>query len=889
VIELPIVDIDWLKEHVEVPQDFTIDDVAAALVKVGLEEETINRATVTGNIVVGYVVDAVPEPQKNGKIINWCQVDVGERFNATDENGNKVPRGIVCGAPNMAKDEKVVVALDGSVLPGDFHIEPRKTYGHISNGMCCSERELGLGDNYDGIILLRDYGFTKAEYDALKPGDDAVHLLHLDQPTLEINITPDRGYAFSYRGVCREFHHSTGGAFVDPVPQLLEKAKEQTAAPAHDQDGQDAGDEKVAVVIDDQAPIHGVVGCDRYYVRAVHGCNPASRTPNWLRRRLIRAGMRSISLAVDVTNYIMLDLGQPLHAYDLDKVVPPIVVRRALAGEKLTTLDKKERELDPEDLIITDSPDGKQGSRILGIAGVMGGFYGEIDENTTNILIESAHFDQVTIARSARRHKLPSEASRRFERGVDTAIQPAAAQMAVDLLTEYGSGTASPVATDVDNTKSAAFIRFKVSEVKRLTALDVDVDKIAQILTDVGCIVAGGGNGELSVQAPTWRPDLTTPADLVEEIARLVGYDEIPIHVPNAPVKLEADKVDIADRLSRKRKRNVADTLASMGLVQVLSYPFVGKEDFADFLLDEASQEAASVEIANPLAADRPYLRTDVLLTLAQTVARNIRRGNQDVSLFEIGDVFCAKEDSVSIPALPGAVRPTDEQLAALDAGLPTEHLHVAAILTGNAIDSGWMKETRKVDWTDALAAVAKISDRLGAGLRTVEPTGMTNLTSWHPGRVAQVVFNDGEQDIVIGYAGELHPAVNEKLGFEPHSAALELDLSVLLDALRLTPLQAKPISTFPPVHQDFAFTVDESVASATVRDAIVQAAGPVLESIKLFDVFSGEQMEKGKKSLAFSVTFRAAEQTLTSDQTDAIRAAIVEKVTSIGGVLRTA
>jgi len=428
---MPMVDIDWLRDHVEVPEGLTYEQLAKDLVRVGLEEEEIHQSQVPGPIVVGYVVDATPEPQKNGKVINWCHVDVGDRYNDVDDQGNKVPRGIVCGAPNMKAGEKVVVTLPGAVLPGDFRIEPRKTYGHISDGMCASERELGLGDSHDGIILLRDYGFTPEEYEALKPGDDAMHLLHLDQPILEINVTPDRGYAFSYRGIAREFHNSTGAEFTDPVGELnahVPQIEEQAADTTHDID----------VIIDDENPIHGVVGCDRFYARAVHGYDAASKTPNWMRRRLTRAGMRSLTLPVDVTNYVMLDLGQPMHAYDLDKIEGPIVVRRARAGETLTTLDGKDHDLDPEDLLITDSPNGEQGSRILGIAGVMGGEYGEVTSETTNILLEAAHFDPISVARSSRRHKIPSEAARRFERGVDDQIQPAAAQMACDLLEAYG-------------------------------------------------------------------------------------------------------------------------------------------------------------------------------------------------------------------------------------------------------------------------------------------------------------------------------------------------------------------------------------------------------------------------------------------------------------------
>lgn len=867
---MPMIDIDWLKDHVEVPEGLTYEQLAKDLVKVGLEEEEIHASQVTGPIVVGYVVDATPEPQKNGKVINWCHVDCGDEWNETDENGNKVPRGIICGAPNMAAGEKVVVTLPGAVLPGDFKIEPRKTYGHISNGMCASERELGLGDNHDGIILLRNYGFTPAEYEALKPGDDAMHLLHLDQPLLEINITPDRGYAFSYRGVAREYHHSTGAAYVDPAVELNEKAPAVTGDPNITPD--------IEVQIEDDNPIHGVPGCDRYYARAVRGFNPSAHTPNWMRRRLVRAGMRSISLAVDVTNYVMLDLGQPMHAYDLDKIEGPIVVRRAHEGEKLTTLDGKNHDLSPEDLLITDSPNGERGSRILGLAGVMGGLYGEVTADTKNILLEAAHFDQVTIARSARRHKIPSEASRRFERGVDTQLQPAAAQMAADLLSRYGDGEPSEHPADVNNVVFRRPIHFKASEVARVAGLNLDVNRISDILTDIGCRVAGGGNGEFSVTAPSWRPDLNEPCDLVEEVARLVGYDEIPVTVPPAPVE---GTVGLTSE--QRHRREVANELAEYGMVEALSYPFVGDEEYKEFSYDPEAIKPVSVEVANPLAGNRPYLRRDILPTLAGTVQLNLRRGLENVSLYEIGHVYLWDPNAPAIPALPGGVKPTDEQLAALDAGLPVQPMHVAGILTGLAENSGWLGGKRAVDWSDAVEAVRRIADRLGADLTFDQPAAADVPAQWHPGRAARVMAGD----TFVGMVGELHPHVNEALGFPAHSAAFELDLDALFGTLDGKPVQAKPISTFPPVKQDLAFTVPTTMSADRLEAVIREAAGDALESIELFDVFTGDQIGEGLKSLAFAVVFRAPDRTLTAEDSEAIRKAIVDKAGELGAQLR--
>lgn len=871
---MPMVDIDWLKEHVETPADLSVEQLSQDLVKVGLETETIHRSSVRGPLVVGKIIDHTPEPQKNGKTINWCHIDVGDKYNDTDEQGNKVPRGIICGAPNVRTGMLAVVALPGAELPGGFKIAVRKTYGHVSEGMCCAESEIGLSDAHNGIIDLEHQGFSAEEVEEIKPGEDAIHLLHLDIPILEINITPDRGYAFSYRGVAREYHHSTGEPYTDPVPILTRRAPE--VKPGH------MGD--VPAAVEDSNPIHGNIGCDHYYLRVVRGFNPSAPTPNWMRRRLVRAGVRPHSLAVDVTNYVMLDVGQPMHAYDLDKVVPPIVVRRAGEGEKMTTLDGIERTLSHEDLVISDSPNGQRASRILGLAGDMGGQYGEITSETKNILIETAHFDPVTIARTARRHKLPTEASHRFERGTDTQMQAAAAQDAIEYLTRYGQGTASDNPTNIDTTVAPAPITFKTDWVKRLANLDCTPDEIASILTDIGCDVAGGGNGSFSVTPPTWRPDLRIPADLVEEVARIVGYDKIPVEIPKAPVK------NTGLTLNQKRGRRVTDTLAQSGLVETISYPFIGSADFDAFRIDPSKIGSELVEITNPLAGDRPYMRTHVLYTLALTAQRNIRRGMENVQIYEIGHSFKARPNAPVIPALPGAHKPTAEQLKVLEEGLPDQPLQAAGILTGDAVNPGWYKDSRPIDWSDALARVNRIAGVLGAHLTFTALSDATNLpsdfvaASWHPGRTAVVSTDDGTY---VGVAGELHPEVNKNLGFPDHSSAFEIDLTALFAALDTTPLKAKILSTFPPVREDLAFTVDESVTAAQLVAAIQEGAGADLESVRLFDVYRGKDLGEGKKSLAFSVVYRSASKTLKSSDAKQIRARVVASAAKLGAVLR--
>ena len=411
----------------------------------------------------------------------------------------------------------------------------------------------------------------------------------------------------------------------------------------------------------------------------------------------------------------------------------------------------------------------------------------------------------------------------------------------------------------------------------------VDNDKSRQLchkafLKAENLIYIDSGNGEFSVAPPSWRPDLNEPCDLVEEVARLVGYDEIPVTVPPAPVEGQVGLT--AEQL---RKRQGADELAEYGMVETLRYSFVGDEDYKNFALDVAETKNVSVEIANPLAGDRPFLRRDIIPTLAQTVQRNLRRGVENVSLYEIGHVYLWDPNAPAIPALPGAVKPTDEQLAALDAGLPDQPMHVAGILTGNAVDSGWLGERRAVDWSDAVEAVQRIFDRIGAALTLDQPKAEDVPAQWHPGRAARVMAGD----VFVGMVGELHPHVNEALGFPAHSAAFELDLTALFATLSGKPVQAKPISTFPPVKQDLAFTVSTDVTAAELKQVIVDAAGSSLESIELFDVYTGDQLGEDEKSLAYAVTFRAPDKTLASEDSEAIRKRIVDEASKLGAQLR--
>ncbi len=839
-----LIPLTWLADHVALPPGLTAEQLGADLVRVGLEEEAVHLGgEVTGPLVVGHVLSRTPEPQKNGKTINWCTVDVGEGE----------PRGIVCGAHNFEAGDHVVVALPGAVLPGGFEIAARKTYGHVSDGMICSQRELGLGDDHDGIIVLSRLGLAD---DQTPAGLDAKALLGLGEQTLEINVTPDRGYCFALRGVAREYAHSTGAAFKDRgLPTAADLAPVAGGFP---------------VELADEAPIAGVAGCDRFVAVTVRGVRANDPSPAWMQRRLTQAGMRPISLAVDVTNYVMLDLGQPLHAYDLAGLAAPIVVRRARAGERLETLDGVDRALDGEDLLITDSPDGA-GSRIIGLAGVMGGEASGIGTGTTDLVIEAAHFDPVTVARTSRRHRLSSEAAKRFERGVDPQLPRVAARTAAELLVRFGGGAIDEAATDVDRTTPPAPFALDPALPTRLVGVPYTPDEVRETLVSLGCAVTG----DFVVTPPTWRPDLTAPVDLVEEVARLRGYDQIGSVVPVAPTGRGLTR-------SQRVRRAVCDRLVAEGLVQVLSYPFVGPDQWDAMGLAADDARRTAVRLSNPISEAQPFLRTDLLVTLLDTARRNVARGRTDLAVFETGLVVRPVPGAPAAPMLPGGRLPSQEQLAAVAAAIPDQPRHVAGVLAGLRDRAGWWGPGRSADHTDVLALVGGIAELSGVSVRMVPDR---NRAPFHPGRCARVVGPAGQ---TLGHAGELHPAVVAAHDLPPRTVAFEVDLDALVKAGSSEPVQWQPVSTFPVAKEDIALVVDASVSAGDVLDAVRAGAGDVLEDVRLFDVYTGEQVGAGRKSLAFSLRLRAADRTLTAAETAAVRERVVaEAGRRFGATLR--
>jgi phenylalanyl-tRNA synthetase beta chain len=838
------VPLEWLREYVVLREGATAQEVAADLVRVGLEEEGFHGSGVTGPLVVGRVLTLEREPQKNGKVVNWCTVDVGEA------NGTGEPQGILCGAHNFEVGDLVPVILPGGVLTtptGPLQVSARKTYGHVSAGMICSELELGLGQDHDGIIVLtRRFADDPSLLERLVPGADAIPLLGLDRETVEVNVTPDRGYCFSVRGIAREYSHATGARFTDPVEALAE-----VAAPADDQGWE--------VRLEDHAPIKGRAGCTRYVARVVRGVDVSAPTPRWMATRLTEAGMRPISLPVDVTNYVMLGLGQPLHAFDAGTLRDAVVVRRARTGERMTTLDGQDRALDPEDLLITDG-----GHTPIAIAGVMGGRDTEVGDSTTDVLIESATFDQVSVARSARRHRLPSEASKRFERGLDPELAPAAAELAVTLLVAYGGGRAESGVTDVGTPRPVVTIDLDPGYPARFVGVPYARADVARILTEIGCgveDVATTSGSMLRVRPPSWRPDLATAPDLVEEVARIDGYDRIPSVVPTPPSGSGLTR-------DQRARRVVAEVLAGQGLTEVWGAPFVGDDRHAALGWDPQEVRARTVRLRNPLSEEQPLMRVSLLSTMVDALVRNVARGSKDVGLFEIGLVTAMEGPQLAAPTEDVGRLPDPRTLAAIHAAIPAQPRHVGIMLAGDRDRAGWWGPGRRADLGDVVALATGVAEALSVSVRV---ESATDVMPFHPGRCAVVMLADGRP---VGHAGELHPKVVAALGLPPRTVAAELDLDLLIEAGSV--VEARPLVISPVAYSDVALIVDESVTAASLESALRDGAGETLEAVGLFDVYRGEQVGPGRKSLAYRLTFRAPERTLTTEEVSILRDAAV-------------
>lgn len=815
--------ISWVAEHVDLPAELSARELGDALIRVGLEVERVESASdgISGPIVVGRVL-SIEELTEFKKPIRFCQVDVGE----------SEPRGIVCGAQNFAEGDLVAAALPGAVLPGPFPIAARKTYGQVSDGMLCSARELGLGDDHSGILVLA-HG---------SPGEDALAVLGMREAVLDIAVTPDRSYCLSVRGLAREASAALEVPFHDIVAD----------APAADDQGYPVE------VID-------VEGCSKFSLRALTGLDPQRPSPDFIVQRLRASGMRSISLTVDVTNYVMLETGQPLHAYDRNLLQGAIRVRAAQAGEKLTTLDDVTRELDPDDLVIVDD----RGP--IGLAGVMGGASTEISALTTDVVLEAAYFDPARISRAVRRHKLPSEAAKRFERGVDPDIAAVALQRCVDLLVEHGGASAVAGFTVVGAGPVPIEIPLPAQRPSELAGMPIVPAAVRNRLEQVGCRVASE-DGLFRVTPPSWRPDLTDPADLIEEVIRLEGYDKVPSALLRAPSGRGWTP-------EQKLRRQVSQALAYAGYTEVINYPFVATTVHDAFGLEPGDHRRRALTLANPISDAEPELRTSLLPGLLGNLARNLGRGSRELAVFEMGLVFLSAASTERAPRPSVAQRPSEQELAAIMATVPQQPRHLAVALTGDKELPGWWGAGRTGNWADAIDAARIVARAARSELQVVK----ADLAPWHPGRCAELRV-DGQ---VVGYAGELHPRVLATLGLPPRTSAMELNL----DEFPIPrPAQAPVLSNFPPVLLDLALVVGSDVPSAQVLAAVTEGAGVLLESVRLFDVYTDDdRLGPGLKSLAFALKLRAQDRTLTIDEATLARdAAVAEAQRQVGARLRS-
>ncbi len=822
------VPLSWLAEYVDLPSDATPDSVMAELVKVGLEEEGSHNFEVTGPVVVGQVLEFTPEPQSNGKTIRWCQVRVAPEGSKAADGGEDV-RGIVCGAANFEVGDKVVVCLPGSTLPGDFKIAARSTYGHISDGMMASARELTLSDDHAGIIRLNEMGLDP------KVGSDALELLHLNDSAAEVNVTPDRGYCFSIRGIAREYAHATNADFRDPKGNAVLNHGEG-----------------FSLTLDDVNPIRNRPAMQRMVLRSVMNIDPNRPTPPWMISRLKLAGMRSISLAVDITNYVMLELGQPTHAYDLDKLKGGITVRRAKAGETLKTLDGQIRKLDIEDLLICDD------SGPIGLAGVMGGESTEVDSNTRNVLIEAANFDPISIARSARRHKLTSEASKRFERGVDPMMADNAAARVVQLLEVHALGEGNILGAEYKQLEPIAPIFLPSGYAESVVGIAFGADEEAKILNEIGCVVAEVDGG-FEVIRPSWRSDITHKTDLVEEIARIGGYDRIPVRLPVAPPGRGLT-------MNQKRRRQAISALVGSGHTEVLTYPFLSSAQNNWFAVDST---APVVRLANAMQEEASEMRTSILPGLIEAAKRNLSRGLVDLAIFEEGSVFAPAKKVTKGSVLPvGNERPSVEKLAELNSEIPAQPKHLGVLFAGARVPHQVGQREQQASYQDAINAVISVAKSVAAELSIRQVT----RTGFHPGRCAE--FIDANQN-VIAVAGEIDPALAIENDLPRRVAAAEINLTALYAAAPNS-ISASAIHIMPAATQDLSLVVERTVSAFDVLATITEGAGELLENVTLTDDYRGENVAADKKSLTFALRFRASDRTLTQAEASLARDAAV-------------
>jgi phenylalanyl-tRNA synthetase beta chain len=792
--------LSWLNEFIDIPDDDPAL-VVEAFESLGHEvEEWLPLDPTFRGVVVGEVIEVNPHP--NADKVRLTKVNVGNEI-----------LEIICGAWNFDTGAIVPVAVPGAVLGGDFEITRRDIRGITSNGMICSETELDLGEDADGIMVLNeDYPHA-----ADMIGRSFADVVGLPDVYFEVGITPDRPDCLSVYGLARDL-----------------AALYQTPLRPHNIAVEEVGDDStIMVAIEDSQ------ACPRFAGRQVRGITVGA-SPHWLRWRLVQAGVRPISNVVDASNYAMVEFGHPTHAFDVDRLGDGISVRRAIEAESVVTLDEQERTLTASDIVVTD------GKSIVAIGGVMGGAATEVHDATTDVFIEAAYWDPGSILMTSKRLGLRSEASARFERGADPSFCHLGADRVAQLLTDIAGGTPAPRPVDVNPGGITPWtIEYPLSETRRILGIDLDATTTTDLLTRLTFEVSG--DDPLTVTVPTRRPDVRAPVDLVEEIARLHGFNEIPDTVPQGPGG--------GLSYSERRLRLIREIMVGAGFYQLINFSFIGTADLDKLHLASGHPARDTISLVNPLNDTEGIMRTTLIPGLLKAASAAIARKNETAQLYEIGKVF-----------LPGAGK------------LPEQPDRLAFLLAGRT-EASWLEEASSFDIFDGTGAWLLLADKLGLGNTELRKH---SVTPFHPGRCAAIVVDDA----VIGTVGEIHPNVAEAFGIDGRVVAGEIDLDELL--LERPPWQYEALSVFPPVVFDLAFAVSHDVTAGSILSAAREGGGELVEAVDVFDVFVGESVGAGLKSVAIRIYLRASDKTLTDEEVAPVRKAIAQSVTAAtGGELR--
>ncbi len=791
----------WLKDYVVLPE--SVDELAKRLTMAGLEIEGISRP---GDGLRGVVVAQILTSDKHPN---------ADKLSVTSiDDGSGTPLQVVCGAKNYKVGDKIPLATVGAELPGGMKIGKAQMRGVDSSGMLCSAKELGLPEGEHGLLILDP---------SLKVGTPIADALGLDDVIFEVNVTPNRSDALSHLGIAREVATLMGVALKRPEPKLSESATQAST--------------KIQIRIEDAER------CWRYAARVVEGVT-VKPSPKWMQERLKACGVRAINNLVDVTNYVMLEYGQPLHAFDLDRIGgAQIVVRTAKAGEKLKTLDEKERPLHAEDLLICDA------TSPLVLAGVMGGASSEVTEKTTRVLLECATFQPTTVRRSAKRHALHTESSHRFERGTDVSVVPEVLDRAAALIAEVGGGTVLAGRVDAYPTqKEPRKVKLRTERVAEVLGVNVPADECAKVLTSLGFKNTGEG-----WEVPLARVDVSIEEDLIEEIARIRGFESIPAALPRGLSALEPERPWVT------AERRLRSALAGTGFDEVVNYSFVAPAELAAF-----QAEQGAIAVSNPLSVEQSVMRTTLFASLVPNVARSARHQAQGVRFYELARSYHPNEGG-GVKGKPVA----------------SEVLELAGALWGMRDGArSWTSGTAVVDFYDARAAVDAVLDSLHITGARYEPL---ESPWYHPRAAATVKVGDR----VLGTVGELHPRAQRRLDAPAGVFLFQLEAEALLAEAKLVP-QAASLSRFPSVLRDLAVVVPTELPAEKVRLVILEVGQPLVDQVSVFDVYAGPQVGVGKKNLAFALRYRSADRTLTDAEVAEAHQKIVAEVGQrLGGALR--